>query len=129
MWQHKKFISQLGFCSLISVVVILLLNTQSVFNAHQILYWISIFIFIIISVISYLFGLKTANSTNKFDFGNLFIIITILKLFIFLLTFVAYKLLFEPSDKLFILPFFIIYIIFTTFEVRLLMKIGKESEY
>lgn len=129
MEQHKKFITQLGFCSFLSIVLILLLNTIPVFNTDQILYWISLVIFIIINIIGYFFGLKTANSSNKFDFSNLFIIITMLKVFVFLFTFVAYNLLLEPSNKLYILPFFMLYMIFTTFEVRLLTKIGKDGFY
>ena len=129
MEQHKKFFTQLGFCSFLSILLILLLNTNTVFNTHQILYWISLFIFIIINIIGYFFGLKTANSSNKFDFSNLFIIVTMLKVFVFLLTFVAYSLLSEPSNKLYILPFFLFYMIFTTFEVRLLTKIGKDGFY
>lgn len=130
MEQHRKFIQQLGFCSFLSIVLILLLlNTNPVFNAHQGLYWMSIFIFIVLTVLGYFFGLKTANSDNKFDFSNLFIIITMIKVFVFLITFVGYNLLFEPSNKLFIIPFFIIYMIFTTFEVKLLTKIGKEGYY
>jgi hypothetical protein len=129
MEQHKKFITQLGFCSFLSIVLILLLNTIPVFNTDQILYWISLVIFIIINIIGYFFGLKTANSSNKFDFSNLFIIVTMIKVFIFLLTFVAYSLLVEPSNKLYILPFFALYMIFTTFEVKFLTKIGKEGFY
>ena len=129
MEQHKKFFIQLGFCSLLSIILILLLNTKTVFNAHQILYWISLFIFIIINIVGYFFGLKTANSSNKFDFSNLFIIVTMIKVFVFLLTFVGYSLLLEPSNKMYILPFFGLYMIFTSFEVKFLTKIGKEGFY
>lgn len=129
MTHHKKFIWQLGLCIALSIAVILLLNSNPIFSAHQFLYWFVTFIFIIISIASYVFGLRAFHSSNKYDFSNLFIIITTFKIFVFLLTFILYQILVEPSNKLYILPFFIIYFIFTSFEVRLLTKIGKEGEY
>ena len=129
MTQHKKFFWQLGLCIVLSVGTVLLLSTNPNIRSHQLLYWIAIFIFIAISVASYAFGIRTFHSNNKYDFSNLFIIITIAKILLFLFTFLLYQILVTPSNKLFILPFFIIYIIFTSFEVRLLTKIGKVGEY
>lgn len=126
--RHKKFIQQLGICLILVIAMIQFLNTSPLFKPHQPLYWFSLFVFVLISVMAYLFGIRTFNSQNKYDFSNLFIIITISKLLIFLITFVLYQILAEPQNKLFILPFFAIYLIFTIFEVYLLSKIGKRGE-
>jgi hypothetical protein len=123
--RHQKFLGQLAFCVGLSVVFIACLNYFPVLQAHQLLSWLSLLFFTTISLAAYFFGLKAANSTNKNDFNNVFIVLTTAKLLISLFLVWLYQIFTEPTTKLFILPFFLIYIIFTIFESYILIRLGK----
>jgi hypothetical protein len=103
------------------------MNTQSTFSNHQFLSWFSLVIFVGISVAAYIFGLKTANSRNKGDFINLIIILIAAKMLICLFTVWLYQIFVEPESKLFVIPFFIIYLIFTSFEMYILIRLGNRG--
>lgn len=124
---HRNFIIQLSLCLVLTIVVILLMNTQSVFSNHQFLSWFSAVIFVGISIAAYIFGLKSANSRNKNDFINLIIILIAAKMLICLFTVWLYQIFVEPESKLFVIPFFIIYLIFTSFEMYMLIRLGNRG--
>ncbi|MGB0861505.1 MAG: hypothetical protein ACPG19_06385 [Saprospiraceae bacterium] len=126
--RHQKFFGQLAFCFGLSVIVIALLNYLPVLQAHQLLSWLSLLFFTIISLAAYFFGIHSANSSNKNDFNNVFIILTTTKLLLSLFLVWFYQIFTEPTTKLFILPFFLIYIIFTIFESYILIRLGKDGE-
>lgn len=108
--------------------MVLLMNFHTAFRAHQLLSWISILCFTLISVAAYLLGLKTANSTNRNDFGNVFLVITTFKLLFCSMVVWIYKALVAPEGRLFVLPFLLIYLVFTIFESYLLVRLGKDGE-
>jgi len=125
MKDHLRFIFQLSLCLVLAIVVILLLNTQDVYSDYQFLSWLSLVVFVGISVSAYIFGLKAANSRNKSDFINLIIILIAAKMLICLFLVWLYKIFVEPESKLFVIPFFIIYMIFTSFEMKILVRLGN----
>lgn len=108
--------------------MVLLLNFYAAFQAHQALSWISILCFTLISVAAYFLGLKTAHSPNRHDFSNVFLIITTFKLLFCSLVVWLYKVLAAPEGRLFVLPFLLIYLIFTIFESHWLVRLGKDGE-
>lgn len=108
--------------------MVLLLNFYAEFQLHQALSWLSILCFTLISIAAYALGLKTANSTNRNDFSNVFLVITTFKLLFCSLVVWIYKLLTEPEGRLFVLPFLLIYLVFTIFESYLLVRLGKDGE-
>ncbi len=128
MKDHQNFIVQLSLCLVLTIVVILLMNTQPVFNNHQFLSWLSLVFFVGISIAAYVFGLKAANSRNKSDFINLIIILIAAKMLICLFTVWLYQILVSPQSKLFVIPFFIIYLIFTSFEMNILIRLGNRGK-
>jgi hypothetical protein len=72
-------------------------------------------------------GKRTATAKNKFLFGNAFLGITMIKLFLCGGLAAAYILLGAPENKLFIIPFFLIYLTFTLLEVVVLVKIAADT--
>ncbi|MTB50185.1 hypothetical protein [Lewinella sp. W8] len=87
-------------------------------------------IFILLSLLSlgiFWVGKRTAAAKNKFLFGNAFLGITMVKLFLCGGVAAAYILLGAPENKLFIIPFFLIYLTFTLLEVVALVKIAAET--
>jgi hypothetical protein len=84
----------------------------------------SIVMFIIITLVMYYAGKRTAGSENKFLFTNVFMGVTMLKFFLCGGTIAAYALLAAPENKLFVVPFFSSYLIYTALEIVFLLKLS-----
>lgn len=69
-------------------------------------------------------GKRTAGSENKFMFTNAFMGFTMLKLVLCGGVIAAYVLLGAPENKLFVVPFFVTYLVYTTLEVIFLVKLA-----
>ena len=86
---------------------------------------IAIGLFILISIGVYFFGKRTAASKNKFAFNNIVMGTTIFKMFISGGLIAAYAIIATPTDKIFVLPFFLIYMLYTAYEVYVLVKLAR----
>ena len=80
------------------------------------------------SVLLYEFGRRTNQHSDKQLFGHFFLLSTGAKLIISLAIVGLYVRRYNPSDKLFILPFFAIYLIYTGFELYFMNKLAKPNE-
>lgn len=67
---------------------------------------------------------RTAGAENKFLFTNVFMGATMLKMFLCGGIIAAYALLAEPENKLFVVPFFLSYLIYTLLEIVFLVKLA-----
>jgi len=76
----------------------------------------------------FILGGVTAKSTNKSLFTGVILGFTFGKIFLSLLVVIGYVQLAQPASKIFLLPFFIVYLIFTIFETYLMMQIGQHSK-
>lgn len=86
-----------------------------------------------ICVALFYFGEKTAGAENKMLFGNVFMGATMAKMLLCGMLVVLYVILGEPASKLFIVPFFWLYLVYTGYEIFFLMKLsritgGREGE-
>lgn len=86
---------------------------------------IAIAIFVLLSIGIYFIGKRTAASKNKFAFNNIVMGTTIFKMFFSGILIAAYAILAKPTDKIFVLPFFLIYLLFTAYEVYVLVKLAR----
>ncbi len=130
MIRHRNFILQLGLCFIVACVIIITFNLNSVvFSKHQFLSWAGLSLFSIISIFAYILGLKTAKSSNKNEFNNVLIILMAAKMLICLFLVWLYQIFMSPQSKLFIIPFFITYFIFTLFESYVLIKLGRMEDF
>lgn len=82
----------------------------------------------VLTLSMFFLGSKTAKSSNKGLFTAVVLGFTFGKIFLSLFTVIGYFKLGNPSSKLFLLPFFIVYLIFTIFETYLMMQIGQHSK-
>lgn len=78
-----------------------------------------------IVILAYYLGKKAATSSNKYVFIRMTIVFIFVKMFIGVGLVVSHVRTELPENKLFILPFLIIYLIFTIFEVYVLEKLGR----
>ena len=121
----KKFFLQLAILSLIVGIALFFLNANAMFSDHALFTWGGWLFFILLSVVMYFLGQKAVKNENKYTFTNAILGFTMLKLFISVIAIVGYFLVAKPDSKLFIIPFFIIYFSYTTFETYFMMKISK----
>lgn len=122
---RRNFYLQLGILSAATVVGIFLLNKYTSLSAYQDLSWISVVFFLTLTVIMYNLGLSATRSDNKNQFTNVVMGFTFFKMMLSLLIVISYNKLAEPDTKLFVIPFFGIYIVYTLFEVWFMTKLGR----
>ncbi|MCB0546336.1 MAG: hypothetical protein KDD19_02055 [Phaeodactylibacter sp.] len=122
---QRSFFIQLGALSLVTAILLYFLNRQPQLQAYSALSWISLGAFVSLSVLMYLAGYRAAMSENKNDFTNAILGFTVAKMFLAILVLIGYTQLARPQDKLFIIPFFGIYLIYTIFETYFMMKLGR----
>jgi len=84
----------------------------------------AIIMFIVITLVMFYAGKRTAGAENKFLFTNVFMGVTMLKFFLCGGTIAAYALLSAPENKLFVVPFFSSYLVYTALEIVFLLKLS-----
>ena len=124
---QKEFLIQLSIITVISAAIVFGLSTLEKLQPYQMFSWICLGFFVVFSVLMFFMGTNASKSSNKNDFTNVALGFTAGKMFGSLIIIVIYIKLIEPTSKMFILPFFIIYIIYTAFETYFMMKLGKEN--
>ena len=72
-------------------------------------------------------GRITAKSSNKSLFTGMVLGFTFGKIFLSIVVVIGYFKFGNPPSRLFILPFFIVYLIFTIFETYIMMQVGKRQ--
>lgn len=121
----KAFYLQLAMVTLLAAATAYGINTFPQFADVQPIAWISLGIFVLLSVVMYYAGRKAAFSDNKHDFTNVSLGVTIGKIFIAILFILGYNQLMQPDSRFFIIPFFLMYLIYTIFETYIMMRLGR----
>lgn len=122
---HRKFILQLLLVTAFSGLVLFGLHQIDRLQPYGLLSLLSIGMFVLLSIIMYVRGRKSAHSDNKNEFTNTVMGFTMGKMFLSIVIIYGYLKVFEPGDKLFIVPFFTVYLIYTAFEIYFMMKLGR----
>ena len=124
---QKVFFTQLFIITILTIGMIFGLNTTEKLAPDSLFSWICLGFFFFFSLLMFFMGSKAAKSKNKNDFTNAALGFTAGKMFFSMIIIIVYSKLGEPSSKLFVLPFFLVYIIYTAFETYFMMRIGKEN--
>ncbi len=124
---QREFYLQLLLVSAVSTFLVWGLTTLTPLGDYQDLGWISILFFALISVGMYYLGQRAADSSNKNDFTNAVLGFIISKLLLSIAIIAVYLFTVQPASNFFVLPFFVVYLLFTIFEVSFLMKLGRTS--
>ena len=85
-------------------------------------------VLLLLSVAIFWLGKRTAGAENKFLFGNVFLGVTVVKMFACGALVAAYIFLFEQPSRLFVLPFFTTYLVFTLLEIICLVQLAAEAK-
>lgn len=89
------------------------------------LFLITIGMFAVISVIIYFLAEKATKSTNKYSFLNIVVMNLFLKIMTSFIVVLAYVKMTDPTDKWYLIPVLMNYLIFTIFETYFLSKAAR----
>lgn len=122
---RRRFFFQLILLTIILVVAVLAAQLIPAFRESFLFSMVTIGIFFLISTGMFLFGAKTAVSSDKNAFTRVVMLCTFAKIFLALIMVVVYHRMAEPESNLFVIPFFVVYFAYTIFETMFLTKLGK----
>lgn len=121
----KHFFLQLAAVSALAGLALVLLHQVVQFQGHEGLSWGSLAGFVVMTILLYYAGIRAAKSSNKNDFSNTVLGFSMGKMMLAALSLVIYAKIAMPTNKLFIIPFFAVYAIFTIFETIVMTKLGR----
>jgi hypothetical protein len=121
-----SFYKQLAITTGISLVAIILCYTFLPIGDYKLLGIIGMVFFVSLSILVFHFSKKMTHSQDLNAFTRLIMYNLMMKLFIsFIILFIYYKAV-QPDERLFILPFIVIYLIFTIFEATFLSRQARQ---
>jgi exosortase/archaeosortase len=123
----KTFYKLLAMLSFMTIVLLIILSYFfPLLQAYANLGWLSFLLFLGITVLMYIFGQQAINSTNKMLFTNVSLAFILLKMMLSVMILVLYKKIAHPTSNAFVIPFFLVYFIFTIFETYLMLKLTRK---
>lgn len=123
--ETQKFFKGLLFTTLIAGGLVFASGSWSFIADYQDFGWASILFFVVWSSIMF-FSIHKKDNSKPYTFINAVMVFTMGKLILSAILIVVYFKVANPVSKIFVLPFFVIYIIYTIFETRFMMKLGKK---
>ena len=125
--KSSVFFRWLIILTLLLTTLIFVLSFIHIFKDSLAISLSSIVFFVSLSIVVFYLGNAAARSTNKNRLTQLIMILVFFKLFSCLLIIMIYDRFFHPPNNYYVLPFFLIYILYTVFEVIMLTKANKLS--
>ena len=92
------------------------------------IYSISVSMFVLFSILMFLYAYNTSSSDNLFSYNNVVIVSFIIKLIMSFGVILFFEKTFQPHYNWHILHFIIVYLCYTVYEVYFLTRLAKTSE-
>ena len=122
----RRFWTSLLLIAAGSIAVLFVLDAiEPRMNAVSTFTMLTISVFTVIVGLAFVLGLRSSRSESKYGFVRLVMILIFVKMMICVLLIVYHLETERPESKLFIIPFLLIYLIFTIFEVSVLEKLAR----
>ena len=122
----REFYTQLFYVVLISVIILTPCYLLLPIKPFIALGVVGLVFFISLSIFVYKLSEKMAKSKDINAFTRLIMYNLMIKLFMSIIIVLIYYKIVEPTERLFILPFIIIYLIFTIFEAMFLSRQARQ---
>ena len=124
--EHRQFYMQLTGVVILCIAAILGSNQLLPIADYTSLGVIGLVFFVILSVVMFRFAKKLSKSENLNYYTHLIMYNMMAKLFCSFIIIVIYYMVVKPEDRLFIVPYMLIYLIFTIFEAIFLSREAKQ---
>ena len=121
----RRFFTQLLLLTALTGGILFFLQIFTIFHPGKWLGITGLAFFALLSLSMYHFAAKAAISKDKNAFTRLIMVFTFVKLLLSVSIVVVYSKTIQPEGKFFILPFFLVYLIYTIFETGFMTKLGK----
>ena len=122
---RRRFFVQLISLTGVMIGLVFLMRLIPSLAPHTNFSLASIAFFVLLSIFMYFLGIKAAVSKDKNAFTRLIILITFVKMLLTVILVIVYQRVIKPEGIGFVIPFFLVYIVYTAFEVIFLSKLGK----
>ncbi|MDH3650012.1 MAG: hypothetical protein OEQ53_10025 [Saprospiraceae bacterium] len=87
--------------------------------------YLSIGFFVLLSILIYFLARAASTSPNKNYLTQLVMILVFVKILACLTIIIVYDRLYQPSSNIYVLPFFLHYIVYTSLEIYILTRASK----
>lgn len=124
MGRHSFFF-QLGILTIIFSALAIITGFIPVLAPYATIFWLSIALYFFFSLMVHFFAKKAIQSSNKYAFTNVTIGSMAGKLFLSIFLIVVYKKLATPPDDFFVIPFLFVYLCYTIFETKFMVKLSR----
>jgi len=124
---HTIFVRNLLVFLAFLVLVLVFLHSFESQSDTAILSIMTVLLFTILSIVLYIALRISVKSTNKQLFISYTILNMIIRMVISIGLLLMYREIYKPVDGKFVLPFLVIYILFTIFETSFMLKIADEK--
>ena len=126
--ESSAFFKRLTLVTILLALCILAFSFIPIFEGILPISFASLIFFVLLSIAVFYLGNAAARSSNKNRLTQLIMILVFVKLFSCLLIIIIYDRVFQPASNYYVIPFFMIYIVFTIFEVGMLTKANKLTQ-
>ncbi|NNF34416.1 MAG: hypothetical protein HKN68_09930 [Saprospiraceae bacterium] len=123
---ERAFYTQLFYVTLVSIGLLIPCYLFLPIRPFMSLGIIGLVFFVLLSIFVFKLSLKVAESKDLNAFTRLIMYNLMIKLFMSIFIVLIYYKVVEPTERLFILPFIVIYLIFTIFEAMFLSRQARQ---
>ncbi len=122
----NKFYKSLIGLSASMALALFLLSFIPIFREHQVFSWLNLLFFILFTLSVYIIAEKASQSPNLSTFSSVILGVIFIKMIFIIIIVLIYREMTNPgSGGGFLGPFFLIYVVFTIFEVYFMMKLAR----
>lgn len=124
-YTYSSFFAQLLGLSLVVAIIIVLLHQLALFQPYILLSWISLILFICWNMLLFFIGKRSLSNKDRNAFSRLILAATTGKMFLAVAVVAVYHEVIQPESKFFLMPFFVVYLFYTIFEVYFMSRLGR----
>ncbi len=121
----RDFLVELTSLTLGLGVFLFGLHQIPILQSHYLLSWVSCTFFVVFSILIFIVGYKAARHSDKHLFTSVILGFVFGKMFLSIIMLFCYHRIVQPTSNLFLVPFFIVYLVYTVFETYVMIKLGK----
>lgn len=123
--KRRSFFVQLISITLVTGAVLAFMHIFQLFSPYQFFSLYSLLFLALVSIVMYFLAEKSAQSPDKNAFTRMLMVFSFVKMFLAGAWVIGYHKIFQPKDAFFLIPFFLIYVVFTGFETAFMTKLGR----
>lgn len=122
---HRRFAIQLTVLTVLVAAIISAVHQLPEAQSFQAFSWLSLLLFVALTLIMYVFARRAARSANKYAFINFLLAMTFFKMLLAVGIALVYKFNAPEPSRLFIALFLGIYVVYTIFETYFMTQLSK----